>query len=185
LLERRGVLEAALPTLAKAGLDTIKTRFHGDFHLGQVLTVQGDAYLIDFEGEPAKPIAERRAKGSALRDVAGLLRSFDYAAASVVRAVQTSTDRARDREQSMVRRFVNDAGANFIDAYRAAAAAAPHSWVSDAAWDDLLTLFLIEKSAYEVCYEAANRPTWLIIPLTGLAQLTTRITTGASDARLG
>ncbi len=185
LVALRGALEAALPRLAQAGVGTVKTRIHGDFHLGQILAAQGDAYLIDFEGEPAKSLAERRAKGSALRDVAGLLRSFAYAAASVARAVPTSTERSQERSRSMVTRFIDDAGSSFIEAYRATAAAAAHGWVTPAAWDDLLALFLIEKSAYEICYESANRPGWLIIPLTGLADLAGAITTGATDARMG
>ncbi|MDX5932803.1 hypothetical protein SIL87_18790 [Acidiphilium acidophilum] len=174
----RGALEAALPKLAAAGSGTLKTRIHGDFHLGQILAAQGDAYLIDFEGEPAKSITQRRAKASALRDVAGLLRSFDYAGASVSRAVPVSTDRAAERSNSMLQRFVTDASAAFIEAYRAVAGAAEHKWVSDEAWEDLLRLFLIEKSAYEICYESANRPGWLAIPLGGLAAITRQITGG-------
>lgn len=174
----RGALEAALPKLAAAGSGTLKTRIHGDFHLGQILAAQGDAYLIDFEGEPAKSITQRRAKASALRDVAGLLRSFDYAGASVSRAVPVSTDRAAERSNSMLQRFVTDASAAFVEAYRAVAGAAEHKWVSDEAWEDLLRLFLIEKSAYEICYESANRPGWLAIPLGGLAAITRQITGG-------
>ncbi|MDD2877734.1 MAG: maltose alpha-D-glucosyltransferase [Acidiphilium sp.] len=185
LMQKRQDLEAALPTLAKAGLGTLKTRIHGDFHLGQILAAQGDAYLIDFEGEPAKSLTERRAKGSALRDVAGLLRSFDYAGASVERAVPIATEMAHQRAASMLRRFSRDAGASFIEAYRGIAASAAHPWITDDAWDDLLALFLIEKSAYEICYEAANRPAWLIIPLTGLARLANQITTGVNDADNG
>ncbi|MGC9269652.1 maltose alpha-D-glucosyltransferase [Acidiphilium sp.] len=185
LMDCRSELEAIIPKLCNAGLGTVKTRIHGDFHLGQILAAQGDAYLIDFEGEPAKTLAQRRAKASALRDVAGLLRSFDYAAATVARTAPTSTARAVERCRSLTSHFVKHAGASFIDAYQASAASAEHPWLSPAAWHDLLTLFLIEKSAYEICYEAANRPDWLIIPLTGLARLATQVTTGASNAEIG
>ena len=77
-------LTRELRRLAKAGVGTAITRIHGDFHLGQVLVASGDIYIIDFEGEPGRPLAERRAKASPLRDVAGLLRSFDYAAAATL-----------------------------------------------------------------------------------------------------
>ncbi|MCF3946158.1 maltose alpha-D-glucosyltransferase [Acidiphilium sp. AL] len=182
LIAARGMLEAALPGLGEAGIGTLKTRIHGDFHLGQILAAQGDAYLIDFEGEPAKPLALRRAKASPLRDVAGLLRSFDYAAASVERATFASTDRVRERRQSILTRFVVASSASFTDAYRSVAAEAVHPWVAEGTWDRLLSLFLIEKAAYEICYETANRPSWLDIPLGGLIHLCATIAEGEFDA---
>jgi maltose alpha-D-glucosyltransferase/alpha-amylase len=162
-------LSAVLPQLAKSGIGALLTRIHGDFHLGQVLVAETDAYIIDFEGEPAKPLEIRRAKSSPLRDVAGLLRSLDYAAASA------------DVHQS----FVTSMSAEFLKAYRHVARAATRRWVvNDDQESNLLDLFLLEKSAYEICYEASNRPTWLAIPLSGFAGIVRRVlgSPEASDA---
>ncbi|HET9148790.1 MAG TPA: alpha-amylase, partial [Acetobacteraceae bacterium] len=176
-------LNDALPGLAATGSGTLKTRIHGDFHLGQVLATQGDAYIIDFEGEPAKPLAARRAKASPLRDVAGLIRSFDYAAATIARsATIVATGKAEERRQALMHRFVIEASASFLEAYRAVLQDAPRPWVSPETWHALLDLFLIEKSAYEICYEAANRPGWLPIPLRGMADLVARSVEGQPDA---
>jgi maltose alpha-D-glucosyltransferase/alpha-amylase len=174
LREHRAALLDSLAGLAAAGLGTLRTRIHGDFHLGQVLVAQGDAYLIDFEGEPAKPLAQRRVKASPLRDVAGLLRSFDYAAASAIGS-RASGPGGADRHEALLRRFRTEAGAAFLGAYRAVHEQAERRWVPAAAEPALLDLFLIEKAAYEVCYEAANRPAWLAIPLRGLADLARRV----------
>ena len=138
------------------------TRIHGDFHLGQVLVASGDAYIIDFEGEPARPLAERRAKASPLRDVAGLLRSLDYAAATTLdpkdvdsRAACRTATRAE-----FVTRLRDGARKAFLDGLsRGVAQRLPAS--SNAG---LLDLFLLEKAAYELVYEAANRPAWLADP---------------------
>ncbi|WP_250487046.1 putative maltokinase [Caballeronia sp. GaOx3] len=141
-----------------------KTRIHGDFHLGQVLWSGTDAYIIDFEGEPARPVESRRAKSSPLRDVAGLLRSLDYAAAFAAQA-----EGRTDREPSLDA-LIRDAEDRFLRAYRQAGGteiAAPSSGDRIS----LLDLFLLEKCAYEVCYEAANRPDWISIPLQGMARV--------------
>ena len=157
------------------------TRIHGDFHLGQVLVSSGEAYIIDFEGEPATSIAERRARTSPLRDVAGLLRSIDYAGASLNDRSRANALPIDDTQRNaLVAQFRTRASRAFLQAYWAASGLA-----GGAVEKSLLDLFLIEKAAYEVGYEAANRPTWIGVPLAGLVRLTNRILekkTGAANA---
>ncbi len=176
LRELRQKLEAKVAELAAFAPGTLRMRIHGDFHLGQILVAQGDAVLIDFEGEPAKPLAERRAKGSPFRDVAGIIRSFDYAAATCGGGPLPVTDQSAERHAEFLRRFVASATASFLDGYRAAAAEAEHPWcASEAAAGALIDFFLIQKAAYEIGYEAANRPSWIGTPLRGLLQLAERL----------
>ena len=153
-----------------AGFAT-QMRVHGDFHLGQVLVTPGDATLIDFEGEPAKSMAQRRAKSSPLRDVAGLLRSFDYAAASALAGRAPGSEQWGERQAMLVEQFRQSAGRAFTQAYRAVLHAAPDPWVRPEMEEKLLYLFLLEKAAYEIRYEAANRPAWIGIPLAGIARI--------------
>ena len=160
-----------LDALAAAGAGTPRIRIHGDFHLGQVLVAQDDVYIVDFEGEPVKSLAERRGKTSPLRDVAGLLRSFDYAAVFAGKAGPTDLGEAAElRKQQIIRRFAPVCQAAFLDAYRAAAYAGPFQ-IAPQAERSLLRLFVLEKAAYEVCYEAANRPAWLTVPVNGMAKI--------------
>ena len=173
ILEHRRDLLDLIPSLAAAGQGTLQTRIHGDFHLGQVLVSTGDVYIIDFEGEPAKKLELRRAKTSQLRDVAGLLRSFDYAAAVAARA---QTPPPLTEANAPLGRFVREMSGQFLAAYRAVAQGAePRGSQDDAAEAALLDLFLLEKVAYEVCYEAANRPSWIGIPLRGFADIAARL----------
>ncbi|WP_426955842.1 maltose alpha-D-glucosyltransferase [Muricoccus radiodurans] len=174
LVSRREVLKAVAQRLAQSADGALMTRVHGDFHLGQVLVAQGDAVLVDFEGEPARTLEERRAKGSPLRDVAGLLRSLDYAAAAAATALSTAPAERRD---ALLARFRTEASATFEAAYREVEAASPTPWAPAATRDALQDLFLLEKAAYEIRYEAANRPAWLPIPLRGLAALADRLVT--------
>jgi maltose alpha-D-glucosyltransferase/alpha-amylase len=159
-------------TLAQAGLGSLAMRIHGDLHLGQALVAQGDVFFIDFEGEPARTISERRALSSPQRDVAGMMRSFDYAAATIIDVGGAGQDEAAQvRKRSIVERFRQSSGKAFLAAYHEAAAPLAHRWSSPHSARDLLNLFLIEKAAYEICYEAAHRPALLGVPLHGLAQL--------------
>jgi maltose alpha-D-glucosyltransferase/alpha-amylase len=144
-----------------------RTRHHGDYHLGQVLVAKNDFVIVDFEGEPQRPIAERREKHSPLRDVAGMLRSFDYArhaARAKVERLQPSP-RCADLADAWVRATTRA----FLDAYRAAA---EHSCVMGE-WAEaarLVELFTLEKALYEVRYELDNRPDWVVAPLAGLVR---------------
>ena len=134
-------------------------RHHGDFHLGQTLWVDGDWVILDFEGEPARSLPERRRKRSPLRDVAGMLRSFAYAAsaAPLLRGIDPPEDwQARAREQ-------------FLAGYRATV---EQSLVpTGSGMDRLLLVFELEKAVYELRYELNNRPDWVKIPVAGILRL--------------
>ncbi|HYX01654.1 MAG TPA: maltose alpha-D-glucosyltransferase, partial [Reyranella sp.] len=171
LLERREELAETLRRLGRRGEGSLMTRIHGDFHLGQVLVASGDAYIIDFEGEPTRPLSERRRKASPLRDVAGLLRSIDYAAASMADPKNIIASRVSPgRRQRLVMRLREGAEKAFLSGYIEATTGLLNLHSSE-----LLNFFLIEKAAYEVAYEAANRPNWLSIPVNGLARIAKRI----------
>jgi maltokinase len=134
-------------------------RGHGDFHLGQTLWADGDWVILDFEGEPARSLPERRRKRSPLRDVAGILRSFSYAASAgpLLRGVEPPADwEARTR-------------AHFLDGYRETV---EQSLVpSGASMDKLLSVFELEKAVYELRYELNNRPDWVRIPVAGIVRM--------------
>ena len=175
LVGHRDELCQAARRLAAGGAGALQTRVHGDFHLGQVLVVQSDVYLIDFEGEPARTMEQRRARSSPMRDVAGLLRSFDYAAATALPGRVANTSTAASRRGEILAGFRAGAEAAFLGAYRAVLAEAPHPWVTQTGEAALLDLFLLEKAAYEIRYEAANRPTWIAIPVQGMHDIAARL----------
>jgi maltose alpha-D-glucosyltransferase / alpha-amylase len=174
-LAAREAVVAKLPVLAGEIDGALLTRIHGDLHLGQVLVVNGDVTIIDFEGEPSKPVEIRRGKGHPLRDVAGVMRSFDYAAAVVKRRSPASHGHLTDeRVTTFLDDFVRLATEAFLTGYRDAAVAAEGQSAIGVS-PGLLALFLIEKAAYEVVYESANRPTWIDVPLHGLALQVTHL----------
>jgi maltose alpha-D-glucosyltransferase/alpha-amylase len=163
--------EELLAVLAANAVGALETRIHGDFHLGQILVAGDDVSFVDFEGEPARPLEKRRAKASPLRDVAGFLRSLDYAAHFARRGGrdEMSVLEPDALADACLLTLYERAQQQFVSAYRDELERTPLAWLSPAQFDPMLRLFLIEKSAYEVCYEAANRPAWLPIPLAGLA----------------
>ncbi|HEV3429556.1 MAG TPA: putative maltokinase, partial [Paraburkholderia sp.] len=175
LIDRRDALIKAVENLVPADASAARIRIHGDFHLGQVLLAQGDAYLIDFEGEPARSLDYRRAKQCSLRDVAGLLRSLSYAGAAAQSSTESAPQQIADRKRTLFERFRGHAAETFLSQYRAAVTNAPISLVSASHEQALLALFLIEKAAYEIRYEAANRPSWLALPIRGLAALASSV----------
>jgi maltose alpha-D-glucosyltransferase/alpha-amylase len=148
-------------------------RVHGDYHLGQLLVNKTDVWIIDFEGEPHRPLAERREKTTPMRDVAGMLRSFDYAAWSALdRAAAIAPDQAAAMREFALN-WRDAATAEFLSSYFAAYAGEIRSTTlkSD---QQLLDLFLLHKAFYEIAYEAANRPGWLSIPVRGVMELLRR-----------
>ncbi len=171
LRRARGRLIGAVRSLARRGAGAPLTRIHGDLHLGQMLVSSGDVFIIDFEGEPARPLEQRRAKTSPMRDLAGVIRSFDYAAAVVRRKSREAHPHlADDRREGFLAEFLDRVNAAFLAGYHALAPSA-----DEAAETALLRLFLIEKAAYEIAYEAANRPTWIDVPLHGLAGIADQV----------
>jgi maltose alpha-D-glucosyltransferase/alpha-amylase len=175
LIDRRRKLLEAVRRLKSAHGALLKTRVHGDFHLGQVLVAQGDAVLVDFEGEPARSLAERRAKTSPAKDVAGLLRSFDYAEAMLSAEGAPVDTPSLERRRAALDIWRQSASAAFLDAYRSVAETQPHPWLRTSKEQEIIDIFLIEKVAYEIGYEIANRPAWLQVPLRGLDRLARRL----------
>ncbi|MEJ7837299.1 MAG: hypothetical protein WKF81_00665 [Thermomicrobiales bacterium] len=147
-------------------LGSLRIRIHGDYHLGQVLrTVENDFAIIDFEGEPSRPMAQRREKWPALRDVAGMIRSFDYAVETI------SRERGGDADMAIWR---DEATNVFVTGYRTAVGQPDGLYPEDlAAFNWALSAVIIEKALYEARYEMSNRPDWLPIPFEALRRLAT------------
>jgi len=171
LLDSTHSLDEGLRRLVPDVIDAHKIRAHGDFHLGQVLIAKDDVVIIDFEGEPKRSIAERRAKVSAARDVAGLVRSIDYSTtAAFERALKSAPDE-HGKIANALRVWRDISAATFVSAYREAMTD-PRLWPPDTAEAyRLLDLFLVEKALYEIEYELSHRPAWLRVPLAGILRI--------------
>ncbi len=167
LLIKRDLALERIRSLLPTAIDAVKIRHHGDLHLGQILIVKDDAFIIDFEGEPQRSGAERQRKAPSARDVAGVVRSLDYAAtAALLRIVKPAPEEVSKLDL-------------FLDHWRTEAARAFYAGVRETVgrgglWpqDDqaarrLLQFFVVEKAIYEIGYELANRPDWIAVPVTG------------------
>jgi maltose alpha-D-glucosyltransferase/alpha-amylase len=152
-------------------LNTARTRIHGNLHLGHVLWSEGDFYLIDFDGDPARPLEERRGTDSPLRDVASLLRSYAYAAYAALLARGARPAEETDRLESWARAWQKWVGASFLKGYLASAGAAPFLPEDPVQRTSLLDLFLIDRALHELKDEIDRRPDWARIPVRGLMEL--------------
>lgn len=173
-LALRAGVDDRLARLLERPSGGLRIRVHGDYHLGQVLDAGRDFAIIDFEGEPGRPIAERRMKQSPLVDVAGMLRSFSYAAAgTLVRRAGGGDVGAATvaRLEPWVEAWTAWVSASFLAGYRATVGAAPMLPPDDDGWAVLLDAFLLQKALYELDYELNNRPAWVGIPLQGIVGL--------------
>jgi maltose alpha-D-glucosyltransferase/alpha-amylase len=166
-------IDAAIDDLSTVDEAGRRIRTHSDLHLAQALEVDGDVFFIDFEGEPARPIAERRLPQSPLRDVAGMIRSFGYAARAGLRTFLETYHEARPLLQPWIAGWEALAGSIFLASYVdtiADAALLPQG----RSFDLLLRALLLDKAFYELSYELNNRPDWVDIPLDGLLRLIER-----------
>jgi len=148
----------------------LRIRVHGDYHLGQVLRVEEDFIILDFEGEPARPIAERRAKQSPLKDVAGMMRSYGYAAYAALFAFTMHAPDDYAALEPWADTWQHWAADAFLSGYRATIGDVPII-PCNSAWNTLLRAFMLDKAMYELAYELNNRPDWVRIPLTGIRKL--------------
>jgi maltose alpha-D-glucosyltransferase/alpha-amylase len=175
LLSRRRELLSRAQTIATAEPSGRRIRIHGDYHLGQTLRTAengGDFVMLDFEGEPARPVAERRRKQSPLKDVAGMVRSFSYAAWSgLAQYSQVHKDTSSDRIHTWARLWESAASSAFLRAYRETIAARPELLPGAERAQALFSAYVLEKALYELLYELNNRPAWLHIPLGGILSM--------------
>jgi maltose alpha-D-glucosyltransferase/alpha-amylase len=170
VVESEGRLLDVFAGVRQHRIDASRIRVHGDYHLGQVLLAQNDFIITDFEGEPARSLAERRQKHSALKDVAGMLRSFNYALFQALSHATTERPDSLAALDAPMREWEQVTRKTFLDTYRESAVAGGLY----PSWDEarrLLDLFIVEKACYELGYELANRPDWVRVPLAGLLEL--------------
>ncbi len=168
LKARARLLQRIDTPLAAPPPRSLKTRLHGDYHLAQVLLVKNDFVIIDFEGEPGRSFAERRAKHSPLRDVAGMLRSFGYVRATALKNVSDTAEEESALAAAALA-WEREARAAFVAGYDSASRGKNHEGAADGN-AALLSLFELEKAFYELRYELRSRPDWAPIALQGLLQ---------------
>ena len=171
LARHEDAIAARFNTALRQPIRAMRTRIHGDYHLGQVLRTETDFVIIDFEGEPARSIEERRVKRSPLQDVAGMLRSFHYAAFAPLLGEDRIQGVDLVRMSEWADAWNGWVSERFLAKYFATAKGASYLPASESETQTVLDLHTLEKAIYELGYELNNRPTWVGIPLQGIAKL--------------
>lgn len=164
----RQMVQTLLTRFEETPIDALKTRIHGDLHLGQILVRGDDFVILDLEGEPGRPLAERRAKSSPLRDVVGMLRSFSYVPEAVLREAASAGDADSELVKRLKTTWTRDVAAAYRRGYLGAARGASFIPQSAEQLGLLLDFHTLERIVYEIGYELDNRPEWVVIPLAGL-----------------
>ncbi len=173
LLQKKDQLLAKLSALiGEPSTFGSRIRIHGDYHLGQLLRTADDFLIVDFEGEPARSLEDRRRKQSPLRDVAGMVRSFSYAAQSALTTYKKSHADTVPSLDSCAVAWQSATSGAFVNAYEKTIASNPGLLPQQPQMQTMLDALLLEKALYELLYELNNRPAWLHIPLIGLLELT-------------
>jgi maltose alpha-D-glucosyltransferase/alpha-amylase len=170
LLEHEGRLLEQLKSVTAAKIECDRIRIHGDYHLGQVLHTGKDFVIIDFEGEPQRPLSQRRLKRLALRDVAGMVRSYHYATLMAFhQMIQAGLDEESylDEWAHTMHRWLSS---SFLDGYREVVEGTSVVPSDPGQFRLVLDALLVEKAAYELEYELNNRPDWIEIPLRGILE---------------
>jgi maltose alpha-D-glucosyltransferase/alpha-amylase len=174
VLAQRAALPDRLHALLPRDIDGLNIRHHGDFRLGQMLIVKDDIFIIDFEGERHQPLAERRRKAPAARDIAGLIRSIDYSATAALERAPKVTPDENSRLAAALAEWRERAVAAFLGAYREVISN-QFLWPADPhAAEQMLNFFLLEKAFDEIEYELLHRSEWLRVPLTGILRILSR-----------
>jgi maltose alpha-D-glucosyltransferase/alpha-amylase len=156
-----------LATVEQAGT---RIRVHGDYHLGQVLRTEEDFVILDFEGEPARSLADRRKKHSPLKDVTGMLRSFEYAAYAGLFAFTLHSPEQFQTLERWANTWAHWVSESFVTTYRATLEGTSLLPASDG-WTTVARAFALDKALYELAYEVNSRPDWVPIPLAGALKL--------------
>jgi maltose alpha-D-glucosyltransferase/alpha-amylase len=168
LLSRREELESLITSLSEAPPRAVKIRIHGDYHLAQVLIAKDDVFIVDFEGEPARSEEKRRAKASPLRDVAGMLRSFEYVEETVLRDIGQRLGEASAKLRNAAADWRRGAEERFLAAYHGTLVGSALEIADGDASRRHLRLHRLARALYEIEYEAGNRPEWVDIPVRGV-----------------
>ena len=171
VMSKRRDIISRFQKLADVQSRLVRIRIHGDYHLGQVLRAKADFVILDFEGEPARPLAERKQKQLPLKDVAGMLRSFHYAAFSGLAKHITRRPEDQQQMEPWAKLWVSAVEQEFLRVYRETAVRSLVAPQSDRDFQLVLDAYVLDKALYELGYELNNRPDWVRIPLTGILSL--------------